>query len=60
MSDVNNTIGSLKEEINGAFKDGVLDEVELNNLSNKLLELEKEKKEVDSIYEEIYNNPNLI
>ncbi len=60
FGDVNNALGALKTEMNTSFKDGVLDEVEIKSLNDRLLQIEKEKKEVDEIYNEIYNNPNLI
>ena len=60
FGDVNNALGSLKEEMNTSFKDGVLDEVEIKSLNDRLLQIEKEKKEVDEVYNEIYNNPHLI
>lgn len=60
IGDVNTSIGDLKNEIETSFKDGVLDEVEIKRLTSKLLDVEKEKKEVDELYNEIYNNPYLI
>ena len=60
FGDVNNALGALKDEMNTSFKDGVLDEVEIKSLNDRLLQIEKEKKEVDEVYNEIYNNPHLI
>ena len=60
FGDVNSALGALKEEMNTSFKDGLLDEVEIKSLNDRLLQIEKEKREVDEIYNEIYNNPNLV
>ncbi len=60
FGDVNNALGALKDEMNNSFTAGVLDEVELKSLNDRLLQIEKEKKEVDEVYNEIYNNPHLI
>lgn len=60
MGDVTTIIDTIRNEMNGVFKDGILDEIELQSLNDKLLSIEKEKKEVDIIYEEIYNNSNLV
>ena len=45
--------------MNEAFKDGIITEMELKNVNDMLIQLDKEKMDIDKTYEEIYNNGNL-
>ncbi|WP_338850065.1 phage tail protein [Clostridium perfringens] len=58
FKDVNAAHENLIEEMNGAFKDGILTEAEKQNLKNQLANLEVEKdtliKEIDKLIESKY------
>lgn len=58
FKDVNAAHENLIEEMNGAFKDGILTEAEKQNLKNQLANLEAEKdtliKEIDKLIESKY------
>lgn len=58
FENVNTAHENLKEEMNGAFKDGILTEAEKQNLKDQLANLEAEKdtliKEIDKLIESKY------
>lgn len=57
--DVNNKLNDLSNEMNESFKDGIITEIELKNIENILIQMDKEKLDIDEKYEELYNNDNL-
>lgn len=64
---VKNDLDSLKDKINNidesisdSFVDGIISQVERNIIEDSLKTLEKEKLDVDSRYNSVYNNVNLI
>lgn len=59
FNDINNALNDLNTQMNEAFKDGVITEIELKNINNMLIQLDKEKMDIDKTYDEIYNNGNL-
>ena len=59
FKDINNALNDLNTQMNEAFKDGIITEMELKNINNMLTQLDKEKMDIDKTYDEIYNNRNL-
>ena len=59
FNDINNALNDLNIQMNEAFKDGIITEMELKNINNMLIQLDKEKMDIDKTYDEIYNNGNL-
>ena len=53
-------VNNIDSNIGGAFVDGIIDTVEKNIIEDSLLKLDKEKKDVDSRYQNVYNNVNLL
>lgn len=60
FGDINNALNNLNIQMNEAFKDGIITEIELKNINNMLIQLDKEKLDIDKTYDEIYGNDNLI
>ena len=59
FNDINNVLNDLNTQMNETFKDGIITEMELKNINNMLIQLDKEKIDIDKTYDEIYNNGNL-
>lgn len=59
FNDINNALNDLNTQMNEVFKDGIITEMELKNINNMLIQLDKEKMDIDKTYDEIYNNGNL-
>lgn len=59
FNDINNALNDLNTQMNEAFKDGIITEMELKNVNDMLIQLDKEKMDIDKRYDEIYNNGNL-
>ena len=59
FNDINNALNDLNTQMNETFKDGIITEIELKNINNMLIQLDKEKMDIDKTYDEIYNNGNL-
>lgn len=56
---INDSLGDLSEYLDGAFKDGVIDDTEVKNIERLTKNLNIEKSEMDAKYEEIYNSSYL-
>ena len=59
IDDVKDSIVEIGGIIDGTFKDNILDEVERKDIKQSLDLLEKEKLDIDSQFNEFYNNPLL-
>ena len=59
IKDINKKLGDLMDDVGGAIADGILDEAETIIIQNSIKELDKEKKDIDVRYNEIYNNSGL-
>ena len=59
FNDINNALNGLNTQMNEAFKDGIITEMELKDINSMLVQLDKEKMDIDKAYGEIYNNENL-
>ena len=59
LEDINDAINNLGDNIGDAFKDGVISEVEYNNIKRAIITLDKEKEDVDTRYNAIYNDVSL-
>ena len=60
IGDVNGKIDKLSNGIDKAIQDGVVTETEKVEIRSYLVELQREKTDIDSRYNAIYNNPKLI
>ena len=60
IKDIQDRVDNIGEEFSEYFRDGIIDEVEAKAIDSKLLELSKEKADVDARYDIVYNNVNLI
>lgn len=56
---INEKINDLKDDVGGAIADGIIEEAETIIIQNSIKELDKEKKDIDVRYNEIYNNSGL-
>ena len=60
VENINNNINNLDTTMNGAFKDGIIDKIELEGINSVMLEVDKDKESVISIFNFLANNPNLL
>ena len=60
ISDVLDSLGGLENNMNEAFRDGVLSDAEKVSIGQQLQRLQKEKEDVDKQYEALYNNTFLV
>ena len=59
IQEVSNALTNLDTTINGAFKDGIINEAEAKAIASNINILNAEKKDVDAQYTELYANPYL-
>lgn len=59
IQEVSNALTNLDTTINGAFKDGIINEAEAKAIASNINILNAEKKDVDAQYTELYGNPYL-
>mgnify|MGYP003246233702 FL=1 len=59
-NDIKDKIGNLEDGISDAFKDTIIDEVEIKIIQEHLRELDKEKLDIDAQFNELYNNIDLL
>ena len=59
FEDVYNKIDEILDDVGGAIADGIIDEAELLIIKNTIIQLDKEKEDVDMSYSSIYNNSDL-
>ncbi|WP_297637249.1 phage tail spike protein [uncultured Clostridium sp.] len=59
IGDISTGIGNLESEMNGAFRDGIIDEAEAKAINERLVRIESEKLDLDNEYTTIYNNIDL-
>ncbi len=59
FEDVYNKIDEILDDMGGVIADGIIDEAELLIIKNTIIQLDKEKEDVDMSYSSIYNNSNL-
>ena len=59
IQQVNNTVTDLGNTMNGAFKDGIINEIEAKTIASNISNLNAEKADVDNEYNTLYNNVNL-
>ena len=60
IKDIQDKVDNIGTDFGEYFRDGIIDEVEAKAIDSKLLELAKEKADVDARYDIVYNNINLI
>ena len=56
----NQSVNNLEITMNGVFKDGLLSDAEKDTINKQLSLISKEKADVDSNYNSLYNNEDLI
>ena len=59
FEDVYDKIDEILDDVGGVIADGIIDEAELLIIKNTIIQLDKEKEDVDMSYSSIYNNSNL-
>ena len=59
FEDVYNKIDEILDDVGGVIADGIIDEAELLIIKNTIIQLDKEKEDVDMSYSSIYNNSDL-
>lgn len=57
--DVEQSVGNLKEYVNGAFSDGIISEAEAQSIEKYINIVNSEKSQALATYNELYNNPYL-
>jgi hypothetical protein len=57
VKDLNTALGNTEDYIKGAFKDGIITEVEAAKIAAYLNTLRLTKEDLDKRYEELYSNP---
>lgn len=60
IKDINNTISSLEENLNGVFRDGILTDAEKNSIKQALQVLQNEKAGIDADYASVHSNVDLV
>ncbi|WP_303181893.1 hypothetical protein [uncultured Butyricimonas sp.] len=60
IKDVNDAVTNLNTTINGAFKDGIIDEAEAKAIASNINILNAEKADIDNAYTPLYNSPYLL
>lgn len=60
LSDISNSVSDLENTMNTAFRDGIVDEIEMENIKSILDTIDKDKASLDNIYNVLYSNPNLV
>lgn len=59
INDVENSLSALNSTMNGAFKDGIISEAETKAINERLVQLDKEKTDLDVQYNAIITNSDL-
>ena len=59
FEDVYNKIDEVLDDVGGVIADGIINEAELLIIKNTIIQLDKEKEDVDMSYSSIYNNSGL-
>ena len=59
IKDVTDSVGSLEDTMNGAFKDGILSESEKQSINQHLLTVSSEKTDIDKRYATLSSNTYL-
>lgn len=59
ISSVSKSVASLKEDVNGSIKDGIINKAETIAISNSIDSLNKEKDDLVNRYTTLYSNINL-
>ena len=56
FKDVNDRLNTIMDDVGGAVADGIIEEAEILIIQNSINQLNKEKEDVDMIYNTLYNN----
>ena len=59
IKDVSDAVSNLSTTINGAFKDGIIDEAEAKAIASNISILNAEKADIDAYYNKLYANTYL-
>lgn len=60
IKDVSDAVSNLSTTINGAFKDGIIDEAEAKAIASNINILNAEKADIDNAYTPLYDSPYLL
>ena len=60
LDDLSDTYEAFKKTIEGAFKDGIIEDYELKILLSQAQSLDREKADVDALYNQLLNRADLI
>ena len=60
INELNSALSGLENNMNNAFKDGVLSEAEKTSIKQHLLSVSSEKSDIDKRYAALYSNTNLV
>ena len=59
INDVTSSLNLFRESVDTVFKDGIIDEIEMQILSERIANIDKEKLDIDSKYLSVYDDENL-
>ena len=59
FKDVNDRLDAIMDDVGGAVADGIIEEAEVLIIQNSINQLNKEKEDVDMIYNTLYNNDDV-
>ena len=59
FQDVNNRLDAIIDNVGGIVADGIIEEAEILIIQNSINQLNKEKEDVDMIYNTLYNNDDV-
>ena len=59
FKDVNDRLNTIMDDVGGAVADGIIEEAEILIIQNSINQLNKEKEDVDMIYNTLYNNDDV-
>ena len=59
INGVSTSLGDLSNTMNTTFKDGVVDEAEAKSIGERIIQLDKEKADLDKQYTTVYSNVDL-
>ena len=60
ITEVGQSLNNLSDTMNGAFKDGIIDQAEILVIKESLKQVDKEKEDLDKQYNVIYNSVDLV
>ena len=59
FEDLNGALAAFRTTVEGVFKDGIVEEYELKILQTQQMSLDREKADIDALYNQLLGRPNL-